>query len=460
MSVIQQNLEKLEKGEILTPFEAQIIDLIKKTCESFLPDKNVVARIAGGWVRDKLSGSQSDDIDFSIEGIDGLSFANQIEKVASKKDFPELVVMANPEQSAHIGSAKVYLTPEFYIDICGLRWDEYSETSRIPIITVGTPQQDALRRDVTVNAIFFNVITSKVEDFCNGIPDLESKLLRTCQPSKQSFLDDPLRILRIFRFGSRFSFNLTDDIIESAKNAKSEYIEKITAERANLEITKALEGPNPVQYVSWIVESELFETIFDPQNKWGLDTKACIDRMSISLKGCKEEKLVVSLAAIFEPLYHMEKVKDTVRKNNMITALEFAILREMKYQIEIAAAVLKLLKGNEIVKSLISQPLTRLQVGHFVMETGPLWPLVQHALYDQREIIFFIKDLKQYIIQENLGEAYSIRPLMRGNELAKLHGQKPGPGMANLIRQLIDWQLENPNGTKEQYTELITKCAN
>ena len=411
-------------------------------------------------MRDKLLGSASDDIDFSIEGIDGLTFANQIEKIVDKNKYPDFVVLANPEQSAHIGSAKVYIKPEFYIDICGLRWDEYSETSRIPIITVGTPEQDAKRRDVTVNAIFFNIITSKVEDFCDGIKDLAEKTLRTCLPSKQSFLDDPLRILRVFRFGSRFGFKLADDIIESARNAKSEYEEKITAERANVDITKALEGPNPAQYVRWISESGLFQTVFDPQKMWKINEEEVVQRLSISLKGCKEDRLIVSLAAIFQPLLNEEKVKDTVRKNNMITALEFAILREMKYQIEIAAAVLKLLKGNEIVKSLISQPLTRLQVGHFVMETGPLWPLVQHALYDQREIIFFIKDLKQYIIQENLGEAYSIRPLMRGNELAKLHGQKPGPGMANLIRQLIDWQLENPNGTKEQYTELITKGAN
>ena len=49
---------------------------------------------------------------------------------------------------------------------------------------------------------------------------------------------------------------------------------------------------------------------------------------------------------------------------------------------------------------------------------------------------------------------------MRGNELAKLHGLKPGPGMANLIRQLIDWQLDNPKGTKEQYIESITKASN
>ena len=457
MSKISENLTLLEKGENLTPFETRVIKIVRDTCESFLPEKKIVARIVGGWVRDKLLGAESDDIDFSIEGIDGISFAKQMEKISEKSDFPELTILANPEQSAHIGSAKVYLTPEFYIDICGLRWDQYSD-SRIPIISVGTPLQDAERRDFTVNAIFFNINTCKVEDFCNGMPDLELRTLRTCLQCKQSFLDDPLRILRIFRFGARYNFSLEKDIIPSANNAISEYKQKVTAERANQEILKSLEGPNPALFVRWTVESGLFQAIFDPLDMWKLDGNDAVSRITLGMKGCKEEKLAVSLAAIFQPLLTHPKVKDTVKKNNMVTAIEFAVQREMKFQVEVSSLVAKLLNGAAIVKQLYEEKkLTRLAAGHFVMETGPMWPIVQHVLFDQKEIVFFVKDLKHYIIEQKLSEAYKIKPLMRGNQLASAHGVKPGPGMAGLIKNLIDWQLENPEGTAQDYINSLSK---
>lgn len=454
MSIVQTNKELLEKGELLTPFEKQVIELIKKTCESFAP-QTVIARIVGGWVRDKLLGSHSDDIDFSIEGTDGLTFANKIKKVASKAEFPDLVVMANPDQSAHIGSAKVYLTPEFYIDICGLRWDDYSTDSRIPVITVGTPQQDAIRRDVTINSIFLNINTFKVEDFTNGIPDLENRLLRTPQPAGQSFLDDPLRILRIFRFGARYDFNLHEDIIPSAASARSEYEVKVTAERANLEITKALEGPLAYKYVTWIAEAGMFQSVFDPSKSFSIDPFEAAKRVKLSERNLTEEKSTVLLASIFQPLMTAPKIKDTVRKNQMVPAVEFAVLRGMKYQAEVVSACVKILNGAEKVKSF--SDLNRVDVGHFVMEVGPMWPLVQYLLFEPNLIISFINNLKPFIAKENLGEAYLMKPLMRGNQLAQALGIKPGPQMGALIKQMIDWQLENPDGTAEQYIQHIKK---
>lgn len=450
MSNIQQNKELLEKGELLTPFERQVVALMKKTCESFT-DKKVVARIVGGWVRDKLLGTNSDDIDFSIEGTDGITFANQIEKVVSQDEFPELVVMANPGQSAHIGSAKVYLTPEFYVDICGLRWDDYSTDSRIPVITVGTPEQDAIRRDVTVNSIFLNINTFKVEDFTNGIPDLENHLLRTPQPAKQSFLDDPLRILRIFRFGARYNFDLAEDIIPASANARSEYDVKVMAERAALEITKAFEGPGVYKYLKWIAEAGMFDSVFNPTRQFQIDPNEVVKRVEYSEKTLKHDKFIVLLAAVFQPLYDHPKVKDTMRKNQMVPAVEFAILRGMKLQVEDAATAYKLLNGAEKVKEISQNGLSRVSCGRFVMETGPLWPLVQHCIFDPKLVVFFIKDLKSYITKENLSESYMLKPLMRGNQLAAALGVKPGPQMGDLLKQMMDWQLENPTGTAEKY---------
>lgn len=465
MSVLEnQNL--LESGELLTPFEKQIIDLIRLTCESFLPDK-IVARIVGGWVRDKLLGSQSDDIDFSIEGIDGLSFANKVGEVASRDEFPHLKIHGNPEQSAHIGSAKVYLNPDFYIDICGLRWDQYSDNSRIPIITVGTPEQDALRRDFTINAVFFNINEFKVEDFCDGVSDLQNHIIRTPQPAKQSFLDDPLRILRAFRFGARYNFNLADDIIPSAlsEETRNEYSSKITIERANTEMTKALEGSNPELYIKWISESNMFDLLFDRNHSYNIDPEQAISRVSMvsssvsaeSLENQKKDFLILVLCAIFQPLITYPKIKPNPKKSQEIDAVKYAIVREVKYQNEIGDAVFNLLRGAEEFKSLIGSELNRVSVGRFVRNTGPKWHYIQFILFDQNAIQFFVEVLLPFIDQQELGEAYQIKPLLRGNQLAKELGVKPGKGMEAMINQMIDWQFENPNGTADDYIASIKK---
>lgn len=459
MSVLE-NRNLLESGQLLTPFEKQIINLIKLTCDSFSPTK-IVARIVGGWVRDKLLGSQSDDIDFSIEGIDGLSFANKIGEVASREEFPHLKIHGNPEQSAHIGSAKVYLNPDFYIDICGLRWDQYSEDSRIPIITVGTPEQDALRRDFTINAVFFNINEFKVEDFCNGIPDLQNHFIRTTQPARQSFLDDPLRILRAFRFGARYNFDLADDIIPAALNevTQREYASKTTIERANTEMTKALEGLNPELYVKWVSDSNMFDLLFDRNHSYKIDPIQAVSRISVvsssvspeALDNSKKEFLILILCAIFQPLINSPKVKPNPKKSQEIDAVKYQIIREVKYQNEIGDAVFNLLRGAEDVKALVGNELNRINVGHFIRNTGPKWHLVQYVLFDQNTTQFFVEVLMPFIEQQELGNIYQIKPLLRGNQLAKELGIKPGKGMEEIINRMIDWQIENPNGTADDY---------
>lgn len=463
---IEENRNLLESGELLTPFEKQIINLIRQTCDSFQPVK-IVARIVGGWVRDKLLGAQSDDIDFSIEGIDGLSFANKVGEVASREEFPHIKIHGNPEQSAHIGSAKVYLNQDFYIDICGLRWDQYSENSRIPIITVGTPEQDAIRRDFRINAVFFNINEFKVEDFCDGASDLQNHLIRTTQPAKQSFLDDPLRILRAFRFGARYGFNLGDDIIPAAldESTRNEYSSKITVERANTEMTKALEGKNPELYAKWIAESNMFDLLFDRNHSYNINPEQAVSRISMvsssvpqeSLENPKKDLLILVLCAIFQPLITLPKVKPNPKKSQEMEAVKFALVREVKYQNEVADNVFNLLRGAEDVKALVGNELNRVNAGHFVRNTGPKWRYVQYILFDQNATKFFVDALLPFIDQQDLGNVYQIKPLLRGNLLAKELGIKPGKGMEEIINKMIDWQIENPNGTADEYIASIKK---
>lgn len=87
--------------------------------------------------------------------------------------------MANPEQSKHLETAALRLHGP-PIDLVHLRSETYTAESRIPTIQVGTPEQDASRRDFTINSLFYNVNQQKVEDLTGkGLDDLKNGIIRT-----------------------------------------------------------------------------------------------------------------------------------------------------------------------------------------------------------------------------------------------------------------------------------------
>lgn len=84
----------------------------------------------------------------------------------------------------------------------------------------GTPTEDAFRRDITINALFYNINTEQVEDFTGmGLKDLERGIARTPLDPYQTFTDDPLRILRVIRFASRFEYKVEDSIWATVQRA-------------------------------------------------------------------------------------------------------------------------------------------------------------------------------------------------------------------------------------------------
>ncbi len=92
--------------------------------------------------------------------------------------------------------------------------------NKIWIKEIGSPEQDASRRDITINALFYNIKANKVEDFLgNGILDLKNSLVRTPIDANITFNDDPLRILRVIRFAVRFQFKIDENIENASRNS-------------------------------------------------------------------------------------------------------------------------------------------------------------------------------------------------------------------------------------------------
>lgn len=233
-------------------------------------------RVAGGWVRDKLMGKESDDIDIALEGMTGEDFKNHIDAYAiayqqqTGGPHPALgksySVKANPEKSKHLETVAVQLYGQ-KIDFVNLRSETYAEGSRIPEQMMGTPEEDAFRRDLTINSLFYNINTGQVEDLTGmGLSDIQSMTLRTPLNPKQTFMDDPLRMLRTLRFMSRYENSKIDPQISSAMadpEVQKAYRDKVASERAGPELVKLLKGKKPAEALRILFDSGLDQAVFD-----------------------------------------------------------------------------------------------------------------------------------------------------------------------------------------------------
>ena len=170
-------------------------------------------------------GLESDDIDIALDDMFGEEFAKLISQHINKdksetgKQVNYGVIKANSEKSKHLETATIKING-VSIDLVNLRAESYSSESRVPEeVKLGTPTEDAYRRDLTINSLFYNINERKVEDFTGlGLKDLEDKIVRTPLEPKQTFMDDPLRLLRTIRFANRFEFTIHPDIFEAAKD--------------------------------------------------------------------------------------------------------------------------------------------------------------------------------------------------------------------------------------------------
>lgn len=451
---IDRNIELIESGELLTQTEKDICQKILEAGNKFLPP--AVARIAGGWVRDKLLGQSSDDIDICIDGCSARDFGKALSDQFPDDKTKIVTLEANPSQCKNMQTVRVCIFGDKWIDICNLRGDAGSQEQ-------GTPLSDAQHRDFAINALFYNITESKVEDFVGGIPDLKAGIIRTPIDPNLTFTEDPLRIIRAARFRARLGYEYDPSIIDSAKEHLELFASKITRERITQELTKIIEKNAIVDFLKFTISIGFFEIIFDPQHLWNLNPEEALARVEeLYSKQPEGPLLALSFAAIYRPIEGSAKHSDPEHPKKMMPPVEYAIAREMKMPIRVANDAATLIHGasklnnlQEIINSKVTDLAEkRVIVGRWVREVGDLWHLV-HYIAPAEEAVFATGDLAEFINAENLGKAHEMKALLNGSELGKLHGIRPGPGVRALVEGLVDWQLRHPEGTREDYEEEV-----
>ena len=219
--------------------------------------QQTTVRICGGWVRDKALGRVTKDVDVALDNCSGATFAERVVEALAKgleggdgrgaalaASSTVGLIAANPEQSKHLETATMRICG-VEVDFVNLRSESYADAgdSRIPTMAFGTPQEDAARRDFTLNALFFNVHTRRIEDFTGrGWEDLRAGLLRTPLEPRVTLLDDPLRALRGVRFASRYGFALDPGFAEACllPEVRAALLAKVSRERVGKEVWGAL----------------------------------------------------------------------------------------------------------------------------------------------------------------------------------------------------------------------------
>jgi putative nucleotidyltransferase with HDIG domain len=235
---IQKTLKSNQVHDEYTSFikDHKYLNLISETADHIGLETYVI----GGFVRDLLlKRGVKKDLDFVCVGS-GISLAEAVaERLGSKAKF---TVYKN------FGTAAITYQDQ-QLEFVGARKESYRANSRKPVVEDGTLKDDQLRRDFTINALAIGLSGAhkgKLIDPFDGRQDLDKKIIRTPLSPSDTFSDDPLRIMRAFRFASQLQFDIEHETFLAASNM-AERLSIVSMERISDELNKIILS-NPPSY--------------------------------------------------------------------------------------------------------------------------------------------------------------------------------------------------------------------
>lgn len=227
----------------------KIINTIVKVSDNL----NTEAYIVGGYVRDLILKRSRSDIDILVIG-NGPEFAK---KVADELGVKNVSIFNN------FGTAH-FMIDNLDVEFVGARRESYDRKTRKPAVEVGTFLEDITRRDFTINTLAISLNKKNygaLVDVFNGYVDLRNKLIRTPLDPLKTFDDDPLRIMRAFRFASQLDFTVDESIMIAAGEMR-ERLTIVSQERITDEFIKILASPKPSIGLKLLFDSGVLEIIF------------------------------------------------------------------------------------------------------------------------------------------------------------------------------------------------------
>jgi len=204
------------------------------------------AYLAGGCVRDALLGRVANDLDLATDAT-----PDTIEKLF--------------EKTVAVGKAfGVILVVEDGIsfEVATFRSDlDYKDGRRPESVVFTTPEEDARRRDFTVNALFYDLYQGRVLDFVGGLNDLADKKIRAVGVPEERFKEDHLRLMRAVRFSAQLGFAIEEQTYAAVKNLSS-LIKGVSPERIHEESLKLLKSQDAYHGLELLIDTGLAKVLF------------------------------------------------------------------------------------------------------------------------------------------------------------------------------------------------------
>ncbi|KAF8525196.1 hypothetical protein BU17DRAFT_84117 [Hysterangium stoloniferum] len=502
----------------LSDVESQLCTLLDEFTQQLRTENQVIeCCIAGGWVRDKLLGLSSNDIDIALSSMMGFPFAVQFSQFLESRSIPVTRVTkveSRAEQSKHLETAKVAVLG-LDLDFVNLRSEVYAEGSRIPVkVEFGTKLEDTLRRDTTINALLYNIHTRSVEDHTGkGLSDLRDGIIRTPLPPKQTFLDDPLRVLRCVRFASRFGYELVPELADAARDGEIQANTKITRERVGEEMHKMMKGPDPLRAIELIDSLSLSRSIFTPPPPTVVPTDISYHTAPIAARILSQ---LLSTVPTNTPLHSSHPsilsyiLSSTSAQSRLYLACALTPFKGLTYtdkkkkKLLVEACIregLKLGVQNHFLDGIpplfeaaamlhqpmlekYRQPSQRVALGlmlrdkrihcaitgtHWtgsilfalVQELVPLWKADEGGLdvLAANEVIDTYNALAAKLEELDLPKVVESPPLLNGTQVTTLLSKKPGQWLSGVLNKVVEWQLDNPQGTQEACKEWLKQAV-
>lgn len=222
------------------PETQKLIELLK--------DAKIDARFVGGCVRDSLLGRKVHDVDLASQ-------TTPEEVLRKLQPYGYKLVPTGIEH----GTITIVIEGRAF-EITTLRRDVDCDGRHAIVAYTEDWQQDAMRRDFTVNALYAD-FTGKIYDYADGVQDIEKRVLRFIGVAEQRIKEDALRILRLFRFYAQLDFSVDETMFEICKK-RVKTLTKVSPERIHIEIMKLLASKDPCKAWTALHTWQIAEKIF------------------------------------------------------------------------------------------------------------------------------------------------------------------------------------------------------
>ena len=403
------------------------------------------AYFAGGSVRDMLLGRDPKDYDIATD--------------------------ARPEEVKSLFQKTIPVGEKFGVVIAVLEGENfeiatfrtegaYSDGRRPDSVSFASVKEDALRRDFTINGLFFDPLSEKVLDYVEGRKDIEAKVIRTIGDPEKRFQEDKLRLLRAVRFASTLSFDIEKRTLMTVKRLAPE-INRVSPERVREELVRVFTRSGAGRGLELLSESGLLREIlpeveamkgvnqpkeFHPEGDVFVHTKLMLDQL-------EHPSVVLAFACLLhdvgKPLTY--EVRDRIRFNEHAevgASVAANILERLRFSNDEKEAIVLCVKNHmrfKEVQQMRPGKLKRLlqsDTFHQELELHRIDCASSHGNLGNWE--FLKKKLEEYG-QEDIRP----KPLLTGEDLLAL-GFSPGPLIGKILEEVKELQLEGELSSGEQ----------